>query len=104
VDAITGEGLTLAFQEAVALAQAMRTGSWFEYERAHRRIIRLPHLFARLLLAMDEHPQLRRRVFRAFSSEPNLFARLLAIHTGALSPSEFGARGTLSLGWRLMTA
>jgi menaquinone-9 beta-reductase len=104
VDAITGEGLALAFHQALALADAMQRNDLSGYEKAHRRICRLPHLMAELMLAMDAHPSFRRRVFRAFSAEPSLFPRLLAIHTGALSPTQFGVRGTLSLGWRLLTA
>ena len=104
VDAITGEGLTLAFQQAVALANAMKCDDLAQYEFAHRRISRLPHVMSQLMLAMDAHPKFRHRVFRALSAEPSLFARLLAIHTGALSPMQFGVHGALSLGWRLLAA
>lgn len=104
VDAITGEGLALAFQQAIALARAMRRNDLKRYQAAHRRVGRLPKMMAELMLAMDAHPSFRRRVFRAFSAEPSLFARLLALHTGALSPLKFGVSGTLSFGWQLLTA
>jgi flavin-dependent dehydrogenase len=104
VDAITGQGLSLAFQQAIALAQAMRTDSLLSYQEAHRRIARIPRLMAGLMLAMDNHSGFRRRVFRAFNAEPDLFARLLAFHAGATSPLEFGLRSTLSLGWQLLAA
>ncbi len=104
VDAITGEGLALAFQQAVALADAMRHDNLADYEAAHRRIARLPHVMSQLMLTMDAHPRFRHRVFRALSAEPSLFARLLAVHTGALSPMQFGVQGALSLGWRLLAA
>ena len=104
VDALTGEGLALAFQQAEALASAMQNDNLSLYEAAHRRISRLPLFMSELMLAMDEHPKFRRRVFRAFAAEPKLFPRLLAMHTGAISPTQFGLRGTLSLGWQLLTA
>lgn len=104
VDAITGEGLTMAFQQALALGAAMKADDLGLYERAHRRIFRLPRLMAELTLTMDKHSGLRRRLFRAFSAEPGLFARLVAIHTGASSPFSFGIGGTVSLGWHLLTA
>ena len=53
---------------------------------------------------MDKHSGFRRRVFRAFDTEPDLFFRMLAIHTGATSPADFGLGGVLSIGWQLLTA
>lgn len=104
VDALTGEGLSLAFRQAITLARAMRLDRLAEYEKAHRRLLRLPQLMARLMLRMDRHPRFRRRALRALAAEPQLFARLLAIHIGAMLPGQFGVRGTLSLGWGLLTA
>jgi flavin-dependent dehydrogenase len=104
VDAVTGEGLSMAFHQAIALAEAMRAGSLQQYETAHRRIARLPRMMSTLMLAMDKHPRFRRRVFRALASEPDCFRRLLALHTGAISPLNFGLRETVSLGWHLLAA
>jgi len=42
-------------------------------------------------------------VMRAFGSDPRLFARMLAMHVGALSPVDFAANG-LCLGWRVLSA
>src|SRR4029077_21153197 len=42
VDAVTGEGLCLLFQQAVALADALHAGDLSLYEAAHRRIGRRP--------------------------------------------------------------
>jgi len=102
VDAVTGEGLSMAFRQAIALAQAMQAGSLMEYEKAHRRIARLPRMMSTLMLAMDKYPHFRRRVFRALASEPEYFRRLLALHTGAVSPLSFGLRETVSLRWHLL--
>jgi flavin-dependent dehydrogenase len=104
VDAVTGEGLSMAFRQAIALAEAMRAGSLQQYEVAHSRIARLPRMMSTLMLAMDKHPHFRRRVFRALTSEPDNFRRLLALHTGAMSPLNFGLRETVSLGWHLLSA
>jgi len=105
VDSITGEGLAISFRQAIALAAAIRGGDLTSYERAHRRIMRLPRAMSALMLSMDGRPAFRARVFHAFQSQPELFARLLALHTGSLSPARFGAVKTgLSLGWHLLTA
>ena len=104
VDAITGDGLSIAFQHAQALAHALQNNDLAEYQAAHRKTARLPRLMSELMLLMDKSPWLRRRALRAFTVDPSLFARMLAIHTGALSPLAFGVQGTLSLGWRLITA
>lgn len=104
VDAVTGEGLSMAFRQAIALAEAMRAGSLQQYEKEHRRFARLPRMMGTLMLAMDKHPHFRRRVFRALTSEPDYFRRLLALHTGAVSPVNFGLRETVSLGWHLLAA
>lgn len=104
VDAITGEGMAIAFRQAGALAEAICEGNLRNYEAAHRRTMRLPRLMARLMLSMDGRPEFRRRVFHAFQSQPEIFARMLAVHTGSVSPFKFGVRNGLSLGWHLLTA
>jgi menaquinone-9 beta-reductase len=104
VDAITGEGLAIAFQQAIALADAMRAGDLANYEEAYSRIIRRPRRMAALMLLMDDRAWLRQRAFRALGAEPGFFRRMLAMHTGNLSPVEFGLASGLSFGWRLLTA
>jgi menaquinone-9 beta-reductase len=104
VDAVTGEGLSLAFQQAIALVRAMQAGDLLQYEAAHRRIARLPRLMSRLMLTMDQHPLLRGRAFRALAEQPDYFRRLLAMHTGDISPTHLGLRASLWMGWRLLAA
>lgn len=104
VDAITGEGLAIAFQQATALGDALTAGDLSLYQAAYRRVMRLPRAMAALMLTMDGHPAFRRRVFRAFGAQPEIFARMLAIHTGALAPVNFGLENSLALGWHLLTA
>ena len=38
VDAITGEGLRLAFSQALVLAKSMKHGDLSEYQRKHRQL------------------------------------------------------------------
>ncbi len=97
VDAITGEGLCLAFNQALALASALENYDLPDYEKAHRRLMRRPTLMGRLLLSLGSRPWLRRRVFRVFAARPVLFEQMLALHVGALKPFDFVlARFTLS--------
>ena len=80
VDAITGAGVSLAFQQALALADALALGRLDEYEAAHRRIMRPRRLMANLLLAMDRWPEIGNRARQALSRGPWLFEHLLALH------------------------
>ncbi len=103
VDAITGEGLGLGFQQAIALADALETGQLENYQRAHRRLARRPYIMGRLLLLLDRFPSLRRRALRALADDPELFARLLAVHRGESSPKFLAAIG-IRVGWQFLTA
>jgi menaquinone-9 beta-reductase len=87
VDAVTGEGLTLAFRQAAALGAALEEGDLASYEAMHRRIGRMPLLMARLLLLMDEHDGLRKIAVRSLAARPHTFGRLLSVHVGARHPA-----------------
>ena len=104
VDAITGKGLCLAFQQALFLAEALTKESLPHYQTAHRRIVRLPSLMSWLMILMDNHVWLRKRILRALITEPHIFSRLLAAHVGALSPMGFGFRNALKMGWKLVAS
>ncbi len=103
VDAITGEGLGLAFRQATVLATRLASGSLAGYHAAHRRLARRPLLMARLMLLLDGRPRLQRRVLQIFRQRPEIFRRLLALHVGSLSPFHLALDG-LTLGWGLLTA
>ena len=103
VDAITGEGLGLAFQEAAALAEALAANDLPLYETSHRGLARRTSLMAKSLLALDAFPALRRRAMRTFENQPQIFARLLASHVGSGSDADLLAAGA-RLGWHLITA
>jgi flavin-dependent dehydrogenase len=83
VDAITGEGLCLLFQQAAALAVALERNDLSLYGREHRRIARRPELMAKLMLMLDRSTPLRRAAIGAMAWRPRLFAGMLAFHTGA---------------------
>jgi menaquinone-9 beta-reductase len=83
VDAITGEGLGLAFRQALALADALAADNLDQYQSAHRRLARRPAIMAQLLLMLDRFPRLRPLVLRTFGAKPIIFERLLAVHVGA---------------------
>jgi flavin-dependent dehydrogenase len=104
VDAITGEGLSLAFQQAAALVAAAAGGDLAAYAAAHRRLGRVPDTLTRLLLAVERRPALRRRAVRALAADPALFSRLLAIHARQLPPTAFGPASAARLAWRLARA
>ena len=103
VDAITGEGLRLAFQQAFALAEAMKSGDLREYERAHRKLARRPIRMGKLMLQLGRSARFRRRALRMLTREPELFARLLALHAGQATAGEVVLTGA-QLGWQFLAA
>jgi menaquinone-9 beta-reductase len=103
VDAITGEGLGLAFSQAVALAENLASGNLAGYEAEHRRLALRPLWMARLMLTLDGRPRLQQRTLQVFEKHPEIFRRLLALHVGAMPPLHLVKDG-LTLGWGLLTA
>jgi flavin-dependent dehydrogenase len=101
VDAITGEGLRLAFQQAIALADAMAANDLTQYQQAHRKLAHRPRLMSHLMLWLGRNPRIRSRVIRAMQENPQLLSRLLATHTGEDSPSQLVSAGA-RLGLRLL--
>ncbi len=83
VDAITGEGMGLAFRQALALGDALAADDLGQYQAAHRRLARRPAIMAQLMLTLDRFPRLRPHVLSAFAAKPVIFERLLAVHVGA---------------------
>ncbi|MDX1384490.1 MAG: FAD-dependent monooxygenase [Thermoanaerobaculia bacterium] len=100
VDAITGEGLGLAFRQAEAVAEALRERDLGLYERRHRTINRTPELMTRLTLLLARHPALRRRAIRAMADDPRLFSRLLRVLDGDGRLVSTGVPALLRLGAR----
>ena len=103
VDAITGEGLGLAFSQAVAMAESLSTADLRSYETSHRRLALRPLWMARLMLTLDGRPRLQHRTLQVFRKNPEIFRRVLALHLGATAPLRL-VRDGLTLGWGLLTA
>jgi flavin-dependent dehydrogenase len=82
LDAITGEGLSLAFASAAALVAATVDGDGSAYPGALARLRRRHVAFTRLVLWITERPAFRRKVFRALSRSPDAFRAFLALNTG----------------------
>jgi menaquinone-9 beta-reductase len=101
VDAITGEGLGLAFRQALLLAECLEAQDLARYNRLHPATLRLPKTVGRLMLQMDRYPSLRNRVLHMLTAEPALFSRLLGVHLGSESLPRFVASKGLELVWRL---
>jgi flavin-dependent dehydrogenase len=104
VDAITGDGLSLAFQHALLLAEAFAKDDLSQYAAGHRRSIRLPRMMANMMLLLDRSPVLQARSLRALEANPQWFCRLLAVHIGELPPTAISLHDTLSFGWKLVRA
>lgn len=104
LDAITGEGMAIAFHQAAALVAAIERGELSSYAAAHRKIHRLPDFITRLVLGLEKRPGLRRRALRALAADPDLFSRILGIHGRTLRPRELGVGGAFRLAWGLVAA
>jgi 2-polyprenyl-6-methoxyphenol hydroxylase-like FAD-dependent oxidoreductase len=68
VDAIAGEGLTLSFLQAFALADALAAGNPDSYQAEHRRLARIAAVKANLLLLLDRFPCLGRMLPHGMAS------------------------------------
>lgn len=104
IDAITGEGLSLAFRQAVELGNALSCGNLALYEATHRSLERAPRMMERVLLAMASTSWLRRRALMALAACPDTFTRLLTVHNGMLPLSSVGLRPLAAFIMQLLRA
>jgi flavin-dependent dehydrogenase len=102
VDAITGEGLCLAFRQAILLTESFRAESLAPYQARHQTLARRPALMSWLMLTLESRDSFRHRVMRAFATRPQSFAGMLALHVGATPCLSLVGIG-LSLGWQVLT-
>lgn len=93
VDAITGDGLSLAFEQAVSMAGALAQDDLERYAQEHRRIVRLPMMMSRVMLMLAERRWMRRRAITRLSNHPGIFARLVAMHVGEFGAAKLTLRG-----------
>jgi len=103
VDAITGEGVRLAFRQSAALAEAIHAGDLREYQLAHRELQRRPLRMGKLMVELGRRQGIRERVMRAMSDRRDLFEPMLAIHLGRSSLREIMA-ASVRLGWHFLAA
>jgi 2-polyprenyl-6-methoxyphenol hydroxylase-like FAD-dependent oxidoreductase len=103
LDAITGEGLSLAFASAAALVEATTGDDPASYVMAWERIRRQHLSVTRFVLWLADHPALRGRVVRALRRSPDAFQAFLALNTGAWGWGR-ALPGVGKLGLRLIAA
>ena len=104
VDPITGEGIALAFRQAARLVQALEASDLELYARSCPELSWRPRRMGSLLLLLERSAALRRRVVAALASDPALFSRLLAIHTGTAPSPAATLAAFLRLGARIAVA
>jgi flavin-dependent dehydrogenase len=104
IDGIAGQGLSLAFQEAVCLGEALARNELRAYEAAHQRIAATAVRMTQLLLLMERSAWIREKTLRLFASQPALFSKMMSIHTGESSPESLRAREIAGLGLRVLLA
>jgi flavin-dependent dehydrogenase len=104
VDAISGQGLSLAFQQAKSLGEALARGDLNYYRMAHERICKNHLRLNRLLLLMCHSALIRRKTLRLFANSPGFFAGLMLLHTGQQGREVIKAKEILDLGWRVLWA
>ena len=81
VDAVTGEGLAIAFSQAQVLASALRSGDLRSYQRQHQAIRRVPAFMSSAMLLLDRSLVLRDLTLATFDCCPAIFRALLRFHT-----------------------
>lgn len=104
IDAVTGEGMALAFKQALALGEALPRENLALYESRNRQIRRMPFMMSQLMVFLGRHPQLQGRIIHACQQDPSLFAHLMAVHLGVRSPLLVSPFSLTSFGWNLVTA
>jgi flavin-dependent dehydrogenase len=94
LDAITGEGISMALAQALALRETvipllhrqegvLRRQDLLQYQKAYRTIVRPYYLFTHLMLWLSRHQALGERVIGILHTHPGLFQKLLSASMGA---------------------
>lgn len=104
IDAITGEGMALAFKQAVALGEALPHGNLELYEEKNRAIRRMPFTMSQIMVFLGRHPRLQSRIIRACERDNRLFSHLMGVHLGMRSPLTISPASLTSFGWNMVTA
>jgi hypothetical protein len=104
VDAITGEGMWLCFEQSLALAEAIAIGSMEAYRRVHCRVRGRPQLMSSLMMSLEQYPFLRHRVVRSLSRRTDAFPLLVAFHVGQESLFQLLSWPMVGFGLALLAA
>jgi len=96
--------MSLAFQQAERLGDALAAEDLAPYRVAHGQLIEGALRMARLLLLLDRQAWLRRKALRMFAANPNLFARMISSHANCPKPAPIRASEMLDLGWQVLRA
>jgi flavin-dependent dehydrogenase len=104
VDAVTGEGMCLAFKQADALAQALRSGNLKQYAARHKEIGAKPRMMASLMPTMELHSEVQRRALASLAKRPQLFESLLKFHVGETTLAGLFSRHLLGFGINFLPA
>ena len=104
VDGIAGQGLNLAFRQALSFGRAVEHGDLAEYAQAHRKITETAQRMTRLLLLMSRFRWIRRKTLRMFAAKPEFFSRMISIHAGAQQTQPLGLQELWGLGWQVLLA
>jgi flavin-dependent dehydrogenase len=83
VDALTGDGVALAFECARALVSSLVAGSLAGYDKGHRRTTRRYRVMTELALILTRRPLARRVVVASLGTYPRLFESLLSFSRGS---------------------
>lgn len=105
VDAITGEGMSLALHTASLASNAIRAilaggdvdDAFVAYAGARARAFRDHALLTIGLVELARHPFFAKRAIARLAKDPALFTRLLAVNTGARSILSLGVLDGLKL-------
>ena len=82
IDAVTGQGINLAFRQAIHLADAIARNDVTCYAKHHTQQMRRPLLMSRLMVFLGDHALLRTIAFRVMQLHRVVFGQLLAFHVG----------------------
>ena len=104
IDAVTGEGLALAFKQALALGESLPYEDLELYEKKNRQIRRMPFMMSQLMVYLGRHPQLQSRIIEACETDASFFSHLMAVHLGMRSPFRVSPASLTTFGWNFVTA
>ena len=116
LDAITGEGISLALAQVQALYDTI--GPWLlrgsdraptardlqSYSRRISAMVHQHHLITRLVLFLSRHPGLADRAIQGLGRQPELFRWLLSANMGAVSLESVPGPDIVRLATRLVRA